>query len=122
MFVLFTPSESFANETSIIPINDEIALEKTILSMNIPKENRLPWAFVEGKIDNPAEEYPVIIQFFKNNELVHIAQVNVDNENDYEYKFRVRTVDEGKVINIFEGDYTVEIFKVVNPPMNSMYF
>ncbi len=47
--------------------------------------------------------------------IVHnnVAQVNVDDENAYEYKFRVRTVDQGRTNNIFEGDYTVKIFKVV---------
>ncbi len=121
ILVLFTTPESFASETSIIPINDEITLEKTTLTMNIPKDNQLPWGFVEGKIANPVKDYPVIIQFFKNDEMVHIAQVDVDDSSDYEYKFRVRNVDDGQVINIFEGDYIVEIFKVVNQPINSNY-
>ena len=88
--------------------------------MNIPKGNQLPWAFVEGKIENPAENYPVLIQFLKNDELVHVAQVNVDDEGAYEYKFRVRTVDEERTINIFEGDYTVKIFKVVYSTLESI--
>jgi len=119
--MLLTIPQSFAHETSVLPINEEIALEKTTLTMNIPKDNQLPWAFVEGKIENPAEDYPVIIQFFKNDELVHVAQVNVDDRSAYEYKFRVRTVDEGRIINIFEGDYTVEIFKVVSSTIDSIY-
>ncbi len=118
--MLFTVPQSFAHETNVFPINDEIALEKTTLTMNIPKDNQLPWAFVEGKIENPAENYPIIIQFLKNDELVHVAQVEVKNDGDYEYKFRVRTVDEGRIINIFEGDYTVKIFKVVYSTLESI--
>ena len=121
MLILFTSTEAFANETSVTAINDELALEKTTLVMNIPKDNQLPWGFVEGKIANPAKDYPVIIQFFRNGEMVHVAQVDVDESNDYEYKFRVRNVDDGKIINIFEGDYIVEIFKVINSPINSNY-
>jgi preprotein translocase subunit SecG len=113
IWVLFTIPQSFAHETSVFPINDEIALEKTILIMDVPNDNQLPWAFVEGKIKNPAENYPVIIQFLKNDELVHVAQVEVENDGTYEYKFRVKTADEGRIINIFEGDYTIKIFKVV---------
>ena len=120
MCLLFTIPQSFAHETDIFPINDEIALEKTTIIMNIPKDNQLPWAFVEGKIENPAENYPVLIQFLKNDELVHVAQVNVDDEGAYEYKFRVRTVDEERTINIFEGDYTVKIFKVVYSTLESI--
>ena len=120
IFMLFTVPQSFAHETNVFPINDEIALEKTTLTMNIPKDNQLPWAFVEGKIENPAENYPIIIQFLKNDELVHVAQVEVKNDGDYEYKFRVSTVDEGRIINIFEGDYTVKIFKVVYSTLESI--
>lgn len=122
ILVILTVPESFANEINVIPINDEIAIEKTTLTMNIPKDNQLPWGFVEGKIANPAKDYPVIIQFFQNDEMVHVAQVDVDDSSNYEYKFRVRNVDDGKVINIFEGDYIVEIFKVVTSPINSDYF
>ena len=39
MLVLFTAPESFANETSVTAINDELALEKTTLAMNIPKDS-----------------------------------------------------------------------------------
>ena len=39
ILVLFTAPESFANETSVTAINDELALEKTTLAMNIPKDS-----------------------------------------------------------------------------------
>ena len=31
------------------------------------------------------------------------------------YKFRVRSVDGDKVINVFEGDYEVKIFQTIKP-------
>ena len=71
-------------------------------------------------IDNPAERYPVIIQFFKGDDRVHVAQVDVKGDDTYEYKFRVRNVVDGKVTNIFEGDYTVKIFKVVESTLNTI--
>ena len=46
-------------------------------------------------------------------EAFHFAQTEVEEDGSYEYKFRVRNVNDGQVINIFEGDYFVKIFKVV---------
>lgn len=106
--------DSFAqSQTTVTPIDEEISLEKTITTMTVPKDNKLPWGTVKGTIENPAENYPVIIQFFKGEDPVHVAQVDVKGDDTYEYKFRVRNVVDGDVINIFEGDYTVKIFKVV---------
>ncbi|PBO84295.1 MAG: hypothetical protein COA77_10275 [Thaumarchaeota archaeon] len=107
-------------KTTITSINDEISLETTITIMSIPKNNILPWGTVHGMITDPAERYPVIIQFFKGEDPVHIAQVDVKGDNSYEYKFRVRSVDDGKVTNVFEGDYEVRIFKVINKPQNNL--
>lgn len=90
--------------------------------MNIPENNSLPWGFVEGKISNHVEGYPVIIQIYDNNGqnipgnnigAVHFAQTEVDDNGSYEYQFRVKDVKEGQTIDIFSGDYTVKIFKVV---------
>lgn len=100
-------------ETTVMPLNADIGLEKTTMQFHAPSDNRLPWGFVEGKIANPVEGHPVIIQFFKNGEAVHFAQTNVDDDGSYEYKFRVRDVTDGKVTKIFEGEYTVKVFKVV---------
>lgn len=115
--IFSTASLAFAaqiqSEESTTPINDSIGIEKTIVPFHAPKQNKLPWGFVEGKIVNPVEGYPVIIQIFKNGEPVHFAQTNVSDDGSYEYKFRVRDVTDNKVTNIFEGDYTVKIFKVV---------
>ena len=107
-------------ETTTTSINDEISLETTITTMSVPKDNTLPWGSVHGMIADPAERYPVIIQFFKESEPLHVAQVDVKGDGSYEYKFRVRTVDDGKVTNIFEGDYEVRIFKVINTPQNNL--
>ena len=36
-----------------------------------------------------------------------------NDDGSYEYKFRVRSVDGDKVINVFEGDYEVKIFQTI---------
>lgn len=112
--VFSTISLAFADQTkSTTPINESIGIEKTIVPFHASKQNKLPWGFVEGKIASPVEGYPVIIQIFKNGEPVHFAQTDVNDDGTYQYKFRVRDATDGKVTNIFEGDYTVKIFKVV---------
>jgi hypothetical protein len=55
----------------------------------------------------------VIIQIFKENQAVHFAQTNVDSNGQYEYKFRVLNSDNGNTNKIFDGNYSVKIFKVV---------
>ncbi len=109
-----------SEETTITPINEKVSLETTITIMSVPADNTFPWGTVHGMISDPAERYPVIIQFFKDNEPVHIAQVDVKGDGSYDYKFRVRSVDDGKITNIFEGDYEVRIFKVINNPQNEL--
>jgi hypothetical protein len=100
-------------QTETISINGMIALEKSTIFFHSPEENSLPWAFVEGNIANHVEGYPVIIQIFKNNDAVHFAQTNVEEDGDYEYKFRVLNSDNDNTTKIFDGDYLVKIFKVV---------
>lgn len=118
-------SSSFADEqfsnTEVISIDGNIGIEKTTLTFSVPNDNNLPWAFVEGKIANPVLDYPVIIQIYDNDDqitgndvgAVHFAQADVSEDGTYEYKFRVKDIDGEKIVNIFEGDYTVIIFKVV---------
>lgn len=106
-------AETVDTKTTIIPIDSSTGLEKTVVPFHAPKENKLPWGFVEGKIVNPVEGYPVIIQIYKNGEAVHFAQTDVKKDGSYEYKFRVRDVTNDVVTKIFDGDYTVKIFKVV---------
>ena len=104
------------NVVTVTPINEEISLQKTITTMSIPEDNVLPWGSVRGSASDYVERYPVIIQFYKGDDPVHFAQVDVKGDGSYEYKFRVLNVDlnTGEKTNIFQGDYTVKIFKVVH--------
>ena len=118
-------SYSFAETQTTVFLNDDISLEKTTTTMSVPLGNTLPWGTVSGTIDNPAYGYPVIIQFFNEesgDQPMHVAQVDVTSGDTYEYKFRVRDMDlqSGHVTDIFQGDYTVKIFKVVNSPLDTI--
>ena len=104
-----------ADGTTITPINEEISLKKTTIPMNIPEDNVFPWGSVRGQATDYVERYPVIIQIFQGEDPVHFAQVKVKGDGSFEYKFRIRNVDleTGKVTNIFQGNYTVNIFRVI---------
>jgi hypothetical protein len=106
-------SHTHEPQTEIIPINSMIGLEKSTVFFHAPQSNTLPWGFVEGKVANHVEGYPVIIQIFKNNHTVHFAQTDIGDDGVYEYKFRVLNSDKGHTTKLFEGDYSVKIFKVV---------
>ena len=108
-------AEQYQNNITVSPINEEISLQKTVTTMNVPENNQLPWATVKGPASDYAERYPVIIQFYKGEDPVHVAQVDVKGDGSYEYQFRVRNLDlnTGEFVNIFQGDYTVKIFKVI---------
>ena len=101
------------SQTEITPLTGVIGLEKSTIFFHSPQENSLPWAFVEGNIANHVEGYPVIIQIFKENDAVHFAQTDVSTSGNYEYKFRVLNSENGVSSKIFDGDYSVKIFKVV---------
>ena len=121
----FSNVNSFAEpidyQTEIISINNFIGLETSIIQMNISEENQLPWGFVEGTIKNHVSNYPVIIQIFDNDKFitgnnggaVHFAQIPVNDDGTYEYKFRTLNSNHGQTEAIFDGNYTVKIFKVV---------
>ncbi len=126
MLVALVPTISFADEqiseTTTIPLDATTAIEKTTIQMNVPEDNTLPWAFVEGKVANHVPNYPVIIQIYDNDDqqvsgnnvgAVHFAQTQLNSDGEYEYKFRVTDSRDNTLVNIFEGDYTVKIFKVV---------
>ena len=126
MLVTLVPMTSFADEqiseTTIIPLDATTAIEKTTIQMNVSEDNTLPWAFVEGKVANPVPNYPVIIQIYDSDDqqvsgnnvgAVHFAQTQLNSDGEYEYKFRVLDSRDNTIVNIFEGDYTVKIFKVV---------
>ncbi len=103
------------NIITVTPINEEISLQKTITTMSIPQDNKLPWGAVKGAASDYVERYPVIIQFYKGEDPVHFSQVDVKGDGSYEYKFSVRSLDSstGEFVNVFEGDYTVKIFRVI---------
>ena len=100
---------------TITAINEEISLKETVTTMHVPADNMLPWGTVKGPASDYVERYPVIIQFYQHEEPVHVAQVDAKGDGSYEYKFRVKNMDAetGEYVNIFEGDYTVKIFRVV---------
>ncbi len=109
-------AETNQDSITITPINEMISLQKTITTMTVPEDNTLPWGIVNGSAFDYVERYPVIIQFYKGEDPVHVAQVDVKGDGSYEYKFRVRSADNntGEVVNVFEGQYTVKIFKVIH--------
>ena len=109
------------NQVSVTPINEKVSLETTITTLTVPENNTLPWGTVYGAASDVAERYPVIIQFYKGDEAVHVAQIDTKGDGSYEYKFRVRNLDHqtGQFTDIFEGQYTVKIFKVI-PNTNSI--
>jgi hypothetical protein len=120
------PGESKINshthkpQTEYIPIDGIIGIEKTTVLFHASATNKLPWGFVEGKISNHVEGYPVIIQIFKDGQAVHFAQTDVKEDGSYEYKFRVLNVNDGKTSRLFVGDYYATIFKVVYLNQNNM--
>ena len=77
---------------------------------------------MKGKINDPTQGYPVIIQFFKSikENPVHVAQVDVKGDGYFECRFRVLPIDEGNVTYFFEGDYIVKIFTAVNMPRDNL--
>lgn len=110
----------------LTPIGTNMAIEKSTVSLYIPENNSLPWAFIEGKVNNPVADYPIIIQIYDDDDQVlgnsiggiHFAQTDVSENGTYEYKFRISDVSDGSAVNLFEGHYTVKIFKVVYLDVN----
>ena len=107
-------SPSFADSnTTVLSTNDGVQLTETVVSMSVPSDNIMPWGYIEGTIENHAEGYPVIVQIYQNDEPVHFAQTNVNEDGTYEYKFRARSLDGNTVVNVYEGEYEVKIFKSI---------
>ena len=105
-------SPSFADSnTTLISTNDGIQLTKTVLPMTFSSDNIMPWGFVEGTVENYAEGYPVIVQIYQNDKPIHFAQTDVNEDGTYEYKFRARNIDGDNIVNVYEGNYEVKIFK-----------
>ena len=107
-------SPSFADSnTTVLSTNNGIQLTETVVPMSISQDNTLPWGFIEGTVENHVEGYPVIVQIYQDGEPVHFAQTDVNEDGTYEYKFRARNIDGDNVVNVYEGDYEVKIFKSV---------
>ena len=121
-FFLDVPVFAETSQTTTTKLDDEISLEKTVTTMSIPENNTLPWGAVKGKVNDPSQGYPVIIQFFKSldEDPIHVAQISLKGDDSFEYKFRVLSIDDGKITHFFEGDYYVKIFKVVNTPRSDL--
>ena len=112
LVAMISISPSFADSNTIIlSTNDGIQLTKTVVPMTISSYNTMSWGFIEGTVENYAEGYPVIVQIYQNDEPVHFAQTDVNEDGTYEYKFRARNIDGNNIVNVYEGDYEVKIFK-----------
>ncbi len=110
---MLTPTFAAQGTYEIISTNYDSQLIKIGVPLYVPYDNTLPWGAVYGTVENHVEGYPVIIQIYKNDDPVHFAQTNVNEDGSYEYKFRIKSVDGDRVINVFEGHYDVKIFKTV---------
>lgn len=102
-------------QTSVKELDDNFNVKTTIVKFTIPLNNTLPWGTIQGIVENPAPGHPVIIQFFKSLDEtpVHVAQVDVSKNNLFEYKIRLLTIDDGKTTHIYQGDYFIQVTKVV---------
>jgi len=108
-------AETNQNIITVTPINENLSLQETITTMNIPQDNKLPWGAVWGSATDYVEGFPIIIQIYKGEDPVHFAQTDVNEDGSYEYKFRIKSLDSntGEFVNVFEGEYTVKIFRVI---------
>ncbi|MGI0061819.1 MAG: hypothetical protein ACREBA_05125 [Nitrosotalea sp.] len=97
---------------NLVP-EENVVVEKSIVSMYIPGDSKLPFGCVWGTVQNPAPGYPVEIEIYQNGKPVYVAQTDVNSDGSYQHYFRVKSVEGDKVIHIFEGNYTVDIFKSV---------
>jgi len=108
-------ADAHPHGTTYVALGDGIALERTSLELAVPADNALPWAFVEGKVKDPVDGYPVIIQVHaRDGEPARFAQVDVGEDGSYEWRVRVLSVDAGVETRPLVGTYDVTVFKVVH--------
>ena len=95
--------------------DSDVVMKKSVISMYIPPNPNLPFGCVWGTVQNAAPGYPVDIEIYKGNDNkpIYVAQTNVTSDGSYEKYFRVANTVNGHETNIFEGQYTVEIFKYI---------
>ena len=118
--IITKPNEFVSDSAKNIKTNDNTSIEKSTITLNIPANNTIPWGIIKGDVTNPAEGHPVIIQFFKSidDSPVHVAQVNLNGDNTFEYQFRLLSIDDGITSHFFSGDYFIKIFKTVNTTLD----
>jgi hypothetical protein len=104
------------NQNIATTSEQNVVLQKSVISMHIPSDSKLPFGCVWGTVQNAAPGYPVVIQIYQNGKPVYFAQTNVKSDGSYEQYFRVQSIDGTTVTHVFEGDYTVDIYKTVNAP------
>ncbi len=100
------PTQNYVSESDVV-------MQKSVIGMTIPSDPKLPFGCVWGTVQNAAPGYPVDIEIYKNGKPVYFAQANVTSDGSYQQYFRVANTINGHETNIFEGDYTVDIFKYV---------
>ena len=102
-------------QTILKKIDENLSLKTTTIILSIPENNKHPWGVITGNVVDHAPQYPVIIQFFKllQDKPVHVAQLDLADDDSFEYKFRLLSIDEDKTTYFFSGDYYIKIFKVV---------
>ena len=115
--VLLVPTLALPQSRALVPANlvpeSEVVMQKSVITMYIPPNPKLPLGCVWGTVQNAAPGYPVEIEIYKNNKPVYFAQANVTSDGSYQKYFRVANTINGQETNIFEGSYTVNIFKYV---------
>ena len=118
--VVKSPNLAEYPQTTLKKIDDNLSLRITTIILSIPENNKHPWGFLTGKVIDAAPGHPVIIQFFKSlDEIpVYVAQINLNDDDSFEYKFRLFSIDEGKTTHFFSGDYYIKIFKTVTVPVD----
>ncbi|HJU13436.1 MAG TPA: hypothetical protein VJ792_03180 [Candidatus Nitrosotalea sp.] len=114
---LLLPNLAFQQSHAAVPTNlvpeSDVSMTKSVVTMHIPPNPSLPFGCVWGTVQNAAPGYPVDIEIYKDSKPVYFAQADVKADGSYEKYFRVANTVNGHEANIFEGDYTVEIFKYV---------
>ena len=105
----------YGEKTTITPINDETSLKKSVIQITIPEDNISTYCAIRGQASEHIKGYPLIIRVYNNENPVHTAHVDLNDDGSFEYQFKVKKVDNntGKITKIFQGDFIVDILKVI---------
>jgi hypothetical protein len=101
---------------SMVSLDENTTIKQILTGIIISEDNKLPWGTIKGKVTNPAPGHPIIIQFFNSlgDVPAHVAQVDLNVDNSYEYKFRLFSIDDGITTHIFQGEYYIRIFSTID--------